>query len=240
MAKNFKKYTGVQVQNNGGVLQGPNSSVKLFIPKRLNAFVMGHAHTDVKPFLHLIPDGECLVSPIVDYNCTFNREKPNGTWFKIVVPHCIRKKQHLKNVKVRHGDIYKNVPFVEVPTDVCHFEVDEQNITIFTRHFSQFICTGCEKVCQGDGKAFIFGGLSPLEYKPLKAALRLYMCSPLHRIDDYRLVCRTSLMFTHQNAFRFFMKRRCCACMRRACIIINVSMHNISSVVKKICFAEVD
>ena len=197
MDKDFKKYTGVRVQGNGGILQGSNSSARLFLPKRLNAFVMGRVHTDVQPFIHLIPDGECLVSPIVDYSCTFNEEKPNGTWFKIVVPHCIRKKKHLKNVKVRHGDIYKNVPFVEVPTEECHFEVDEGNITIFTRHFSQFVCTGCEKVCHGDGKAFIFGGLSPLEYKPLKVTLRLYVCSPLYRIDDYRSVCKYNFVGAH-------------------------------------------
>ena len=78
MEKDFKKYTGVRVQGSGSVLQCPNSSVRLFLPERLNAFVMGHTHTDAKPFIHLIPDGECVVSPIADYNCTFEEEKPIG------------------------------------------------------------------------------------------------------------------------------------------------------------------
>ena len=188
MQKDFKNYAGVRVRGNGAVLQAPGSAVKLTAPTGLDAFVMGHVHTDPKPFLHLIPDAECLVSPVVDYHCFFNEDKPGSAWFKVKIPHCITKKKILKTVKVRHGDIYKNVPFTEVPSADCHFEVDEQYVTIFTRHFSQFICTSCAKVCHGDGKAFIFGRMSSLTYTPLNAALRLYVCSPLYRIDDYRQV----------------------------------------------------
>ena len=179
------------MQGNDCILQGPKSSVKLHIPQDLDAVAMGHAHTDVKPFLHVIPEGECLVSPVAEYHYTAKKTK--YAWFRLQIPHCVKKKEHLRDIIVRHGDIHKDVPFSEVPrcetldTD-CYYEVDEKHIIIYTTHFSQFTCTLCKKVCCGDGKAFIFGGLSPLAFTPLTAALRLYMCSPLYKIDDYRLV----------------------------------------------------
>ena len=188
--KNSTTYACTRVQRNSFTLQGPNSSVKLHVPPDVDAVVMGHAHTDVKPFLHVIPGNECLVSPVAEYHCTPKEGK--DVWFRIQIPHCVRKK-HLQYVTVRHGDIHSNVAFSEVPMEKtpqtdCYFELDEDKITIYTTHFSQFICTQCENMCYGDGKAFTFGGLSPLAFTPLTAALRLYMCSPLFKIDDYRMV----------------------------------------------------
>ena len=165
----------------------PASEVELHIPKELDAFFVGHVHTNPKDFLHIIPGGECLVSPIVEFQCIPETSPLKSTWFRIDVPHCLQP-QDIKKLKVRHGDIRKNIPFAEVPSNDCYFRVYEKYVTIFTRHFSQFVCTSCEKICHGEGKALIFGSNSPAGYLPKTASLRLYVCSPLFRIADYKMV----------------------------------------------------
>ena len=186
--RGYKQFCGIRVRRNRAVLQGPKSDVKLHIPDGLVGFISGHMHTDPTPFIHAIPESECLVAPIVDYTtCT---EKPCFTnWFKIVIPHCIDNKEDRKHVRVRHGDIYKNIPFSEIPSDDWFFVVRGQDIIIYTKHFSQFICTSCKKVCQAEAKAFIFGSIPSLQYRPIRAAVRLYITSPLYQIQDYNKVC---------------------------------------------------
>ena len=194
MTKGFTRYACIRSQGDGGTLQAPGSAVQLLVPEDLDVLVMGHAHTDVKQFLEIVPEEECFVSPVAEYHCTFKEAKQKS--FSLRVPHCVKNTEHLQHVRVRHGDIHRNICFEDVPraqrntlNQECYFEVDENYITIYTTHFSQFVCSVCKKVCCGDGKAFIFGGLSPLAFAPpLSAAVRLYICSPLFRIEDYRMV----------------------------------------------------
>ena len=140
-------------------------------------------------FLHVIPDTECLVAPIVEYNYKVYQDYEHQIWFKIKIPHYIKKISDLKTIKVRHGDIHKNLSFVQLPTSTCHFDVDPNRIIIHTQHFSQFTCTSCRKLCQAGAKAFIFGTISTLQYKPITATVRLYLASPLYQIQDYYKVC---------------------------------------------------
>ena len=130
-----------------------------------------------------IPEDECLVAPIAEYHCVYKNEGQDEDPFKIMIPHCIRNRDALSSVRVRHGDIYKNKPFQEIS-----FRVHESYITIFTNEFSQFICTSCERICYGQGKAFVFGNL--IKYPSLQplSSVRLYLCSPLYNIKDFRKV----------------------------------------------------
>ena len=167
------------------MLQGPGSDVQLHIPEGLHGFISGHAHTDPTPFLNHVPESECLVSPIAEYNCTLTDNSQSGL-FKIKVPHCVGNQKLFQYIRVRQGDIYQKTPFYEK----CTFTVDEENITIQTSRFSQFICTvaGCQESCCGNPKAFIFGRITPLGYLPIYSALRIYMCSPLYDILDFEQV----------------------------------------------------
>ena len=186
--KGFKRITGIRVRGESAVLQAPKSAVKLYIPEGLDAYVSGTVHTDPTPFLHAIPQSECLISPIVEYHLVSD-DKLGNIWFKIKVPHCLRKWGDLKSIKVKHGDIHKGVPFTELPSRNCHYEVDLNHITIHTQGFSQFICTSCKNICQAEARAFIFGSISPLiETRPITAALRLYLTSALFKIQDYNQV----------------------------------------------------
>ena len=167
------------------MLQGPGSDVQLHIPEGLHGFISGHAHTDPTPFFDHIPQSECLVSPIAEYNCSLISNCPEGL-FEIKVPHCVRNRRHFQHIRVWHGDIHKNTSFSEQ----SYFTVDEKYITIKTLNFSQFICTvpECQESCYGNAKAFIFGRITPLRCPPIKSALRIFMCSPLYDILDFKQV----------------------------------------------------
>ena len=164
------------------MLQGPGSDVQLHIPEGLHGFISGHAHIDLTPFLDHIPESECLVSPIIEYNSTFTSSQKG--LFEIKVPHCVRNRNQFQHIQVRHGDVYKKLPFFRHRK--C--EIHDRYLTIYTSHFSQFICTVCSQSCHGNAKAFIFGRITPLRYPPIKSALRIYMCSPLYDILDFKRV----------------------------------------------------
>ena len=168
------------------ILKAPDSDVRLHVPPEVEAFVYGHTHTGIQHFLSHIPKDECLIAPIAEYQCVHkdeNRSKSKSP-FKIMIPHCIRDKAALSSIRVRHGDIYKNKPFEETNW----FQVNDSYITIYTNEFSQFICTSCQRICHGQGKAFVFGNL--IKYPSLLplSSVRLYMCSPLYNIKEYRKV----------------------------------------------------
>ena len=167
-------------------MQGPGSSVKMEIPDGIHGFIYGHIHTSVQPFMSIIQQDRCLVAPVLEYVLSFEEPAEYPPIFKITTPHAITKKELLASVVVQRGDIHRNKPFVR---HLCRYEVDEQHITIYTSTFSQFICTGCDGVCRGQARAFIFGKI--LQHPSLDpfTSIRLYLCSPLYNIKDYRTVC---------------------------------------------------
>ena len=155
--KGWRTYFGIQVHGAGGVLQGKGSAVLLYISKGLWAFVYGYIHTDPSPFLQEIPEDHCLVAPIVEYHYEASNDVTNKQhFFRIKVPHCVSQKEDLKSIQVHQGDIHMGITFTKLPTTSSYFQVDEKYVTIYTRHFSQFICTSCNKICKGQGKAFMF------------------------------------------------------------------------------------
>ena len=192
--KGYKLFCGIYVNGQSTLLQGPESDVKLHIPEGLHGFISGHAHTDPTPFLNIVSESECLVSPIVEYNCSLAINFRKGL-FVVKVLHCLRNKNEFPNIRVRHGDIYNGVPFVEIGS----FTVDEKYITIETTGFSQFICTVCSERCYGNPKAFLFGRITSLRYLPIKSALRIYRCSPLYDIMDFEQVFHLQV-----NIFLFY------------------------------------
>ena len=192
--KGYKLFAGVRMDGKKAVLQGPGSDVQLGIPEGIHGFISGHAHTDPNPFLKAIPKTECLVSPTVEYNCTFNSNS-HKRLFEIKVPHCVRNRKQFQHFRVWHGDIHKRLPF----TKHTNYRVHDQHLTIYTSHFSQFICTVCSQSCHGNAKAFIFGRITPLRYHPIKSALRIYMCSPLYDITDFKRVSKLTFYFSRAS-----------------------------------------
>ena len=75
--RGYKQFYGIRVRGNRAVLQGPKSDVKLQVPPGLHGLISGHMHTDPTPFLHAIPESECLVAPIVDYTTGTQKLSPS-------------------------------------------------------------------------------------------------------------------------------------------------------------------
>ena len=194
--KGYKLFSGITVHGERVLLKGPSSDVQLTIPEGSQGFISGHAHTDIKPFLKHIPQSECLVSPIVEYNSFLSCQSHEGL-FEIRVPHCVKDQKQFEHFRVWHGDIHNDVPFVETLT----FKVHDRFVTILTSSFSQFFCTICQERCYGNPIAMIFGCVVPWVY-PFQTALRVYMCSPLYDILDFKEVILANIsVFRHLVPF---------------------------------------
>ncbi len=198
--KNHKLYYGATSIREELTLTAPNSGVSLHVPKT-TATILCHIHTSPSAFLDIIPDSECLIGPIPEFHSIVHGVNDSylDTWYTIRIRHCIQNKDKLKHIRVRHGDIYKTGQFSMVPchtTDLknidasidCYYHADTEYVTIHTRHFSQFICTTCEKMCDGKAKTFLFGSHLPVEVPFMITNVRVYVCSPLYDIEDYRKV----------------------------------------------------
>ena len=130
--------------------------MKLHVPPYVEAFICGHAHTRIQHFLSHISEDECLVAPIVDYQCVFEINPVNGMPFRIVIPHCVRDREALSSIRVRHGDIYKNKPFQET----SWFQFDDSLTSLFIpMNLVNSSARAASRICHGQGKAFVFGNL---------------------------------------------------------------------------------
>ena len=187
---------GLLLEGAGGILQIPNSDVILEAPEEVHGFIYGLMHTDPTGFL---PKSKHLISPIADYHfILFDQGNSHKRLFKIKFPHGLKKKKHLANIKVSHGDIHKNIPFKDIPSlrdlllleNPCfdhYFEVDEQYAIVSTINFSQF-CLYCDRPCEGEAKALVFGSMKPPQFPPTSAALRVYVASPKYGTRDFNQV----------------------------------------------------
>ncbi len=199
MVKDNKFYLMTSTDGRGGVLQDPASDVRLIIPQGFYGTLKGYIETDPIEYLQYISDNECLIAPIPDF--TFFRKdtlvhKPR---FKIIMKHSLRNESDLEYIRVQHGDIHKEKGFHCIPRKHPHesekfddsidayCEADREYITITTSHFSQFICTTCKKTCGDDLQAFVYGSIKDVGNDKI-AEVKVFLCSPLYRIMDFKEV----------------------------------------------------
>ncbi len=163
-----------------------NSGVTIETPAEAHGALSCLVHTNPSLFLDFIEEDECHIAPIVDCQLSENTIIHSTDTFLIKVPCC--QDVDPSSVRVRQGNIYADhlKPFVALP--FSSFFVKDHNIVIKTRGFSQFICTSCNLVCRGQGQAFVFGKM--LEHTEVGPAVsvRLYTCSPLYTIEEYKEV----------------------------------------------------
>ena len=76
------------------------------------------------------------------------------------------------------------------------FYVDEKVITIYTKTFSVFTCTICEKICQTREYAVITGELSSFKLENLTTVkIKCYLGSYMYKLKAFKKVCKN---FTHK------------------------------------------
>ena len=201
IVKGNKKYICRRVEGRAAVLKDVESEVELKIPEGLHGLVIGHIHPSFSHFFDIVPNKECFVSPVPEYKFIPDKTNKNvstGNWFQIVLPHRIKEK-YVKSIRVRHGDIYNDVPFRVIPpkkqdhsshNDLeCFYTVTSSNILIYTRSFSQFVCTSCKKTCRGKVTVLVYEKLFWCDGH-MVASLRIRLGSNLFSIKDIRKVNR--------------------------------------------------
>ncbi len=182
-----------------------NSDVIITTPCGTQGSLYTSIHTDYKPFIEQIPQGHCIISLVLDCHTTQGGNEKNG-WFVLHIPHCLSSKYPLdyNSVTVQHGDIHTGKAFAKIPhckdqttaeswmrsNESCFFLVQADHILIYTQDFCQFICTICEKRYFGRHHAFVFGKLQKAAKSGALASVRVYACSPLYKIQDFRKVCQ--------------------------------------------------
>ncbi len=207
--KDGRQYIGTATHGEQCTLQDEESDVKLTIPGGLNCSVIGHIHTHTQDILKQIPEGECLIAPVPDYTSVIKHKQTGQEMFEIKLKHCVKDKNDLKKVRVRTGNIHKNIPFTNIPQSSqermivskytqSYFQVDDTYITIYTEHFCQFLCTLCDVECKGEIQALLFGSHFMANERTLVHMSKLYLCGPLFSITDFKKVSLiiSSLGFT--------------------------------------------
>ena len=194
--KKRRKYMATVTQGEAVTLQAPDSDVSLSVPKGVKSVIVGRIHTNYTRFKNAIPNDECIIGPMVEFHSQeLGAENIGHSQYRIKIPHCVKKKEHLSAIRVRCGDIYKPDSFREIENKIktdgssACYEVDDKFITIHADHFSNFICTSCSKVCDALIVAFLFGYLVPVP-KGRRTAVKVksYLCSSLYKIKDFQTV----------------------------------------------------
>ncbi len=188
------------------ILQRSTSDVQVGIPGGCFGTIKGHIELEPAMFLESIPKNECLIAPIPDMTFishgSYNDDKLmeiNNLPFTLKIRHNVTNVNHLKYIRVRHGDIHKGIPFQILPrkdtkedgSDVqlpdSYWEADASNITITTLHFSQFLCISCKKTCDDTLVAFVTGNIKQCGQDDI-ADIKLFLCPSLYNIMDYKTV----------------------------------------------------
>ena len=176
------------------VILDPSPSVNLQIPDATETrYFSANIHLDRSLFAEVIPDNECLAAAIPEFHSFPEKTLAADQFYQIKLEHCLKSAEERKWLVVRQGCVQTGQKFEEIPhfpqatRDTAFYEVDEQYITIYSHHFTEFICTVCKKVCEQRARMFIFGSLKHVN-DSTNVTVRPYICSSLYSTDIFRKV----------------------------------------------------
>ena len=185
-----------------------HSQVSVDVPKGIKATLWQKVHTEFSRFLHIVPDDECFVGPVVEMHLKpFLKEKNGQHQYRIKIPHCLKTEEGRLSVKVRSGDLRKKIPFDELKHkhetsgQIPCFEVDEHNVIIYINHFTDHICSTCKEKCFSRILAFPFGSLRQLPNCRTQATLEVFLCCYLYKIEDFLSVSYTTSSSININSY---------------------------------------
>ena len=172
----------------------PSPSVNLLVPDTTETrYFSANIHLSRSLFTGVIPENECLVAAIPEFHSFPEKTLPADKFYKIRLEHCLKSAEERKWLVVRQGCAKTGQKFEEIchfpqaTGDAAFFDVDECYVTIYTHHFTEFICTVCKKVCEQRARMFIFGSLKQVN-QSTQVTVRPYMCSSLYSTDIFRKV----------------------------------------------------
>ena len=94
-------------------IQGPNSGVILHVPRGVHGAIVASIHTNNARFMHHIPRGDCLVSPVCEYHLqpALGKSSVQVGKFKIQIPHIVKDlKKVCPHIKIHYGNLHSGVP----------------------------------------------------------------------------------------------------------------------------------
>ena len=156
-----------------------------------------HIYTNFEDIKFAIPGKECIISPVVRFHTRdqSQAEVVDNYKFTAKIPHCLDAESDLSHIKIRCGSIQRKKSLREVqkgcPDDVRipYYTADEKYITLHTNHFCDVICTTEKHNCNTSLVILPFGRLNWDEDEgETYATVRVFLCSRLFNMPDYRLV----------------------------------------------------
>ena len=110
--------------------------------------------------------------------------------FTLQIPHIVEDVDKVReHIRVKHGNIHDDVPLHSVETAELgrtYFDIDENYINIYTRHFSGFMVTADGiKCCSRSMLALIFGFLKRIPGEKPFTLLKVYLASKHYNGKDY-------------------------------------------------------
>ena len=193
-ANSSTEFAVAVINGESTTLQDLHSEVSVDIPSGIKATLWQKIHTEFSRFLHIVPDDECFIGPVVELHLKPFPDKESGQrQYRIKIPHCLQTEEERSYVKVRSGDLGKKIPFLEMQNKqgssgkIPCYEVDEHHIIVHTNHFSDHICSACFPSCFSNITAYPFGNLFPSRNKT-EVVIEVFLCCSLYNIEDFKSV----------------------------------------------------
>ena len=193
--KNNRLYYAAVTDGAHVILKAPNAQVSLEVMKGVKTTIIHHIYTNY--IKAVLPEHECLISPIVHFSvkdCGHNSVKFPFK-FKARFPHCLKRENDFALVKVRCGNIFEQNSLKEIPqgdpmsSTIPCYNIDGQFITLYTNHFCDVVCSSEEKICHKSLVILPFGYLSPHKDDwQTYVKVKVFICSYLYNMPDYYIV----------------------------------------------------
>ena len=188
-------------------LKGRNSEVGIETPNGMQNILCRKIHTDLSRHETNLPHDESIIGPTVEVHLAHGNVKDQKQ-FLLRIPHCLETKD-LSTIKVRRIDDKRKDSVQNVPTKqqamgkIPYFETDSTHVIIHTDHFSEYVCSGSSDKCLTSIIAFPFGRLWKTE-NISHVKVKLYLCSLLYKIQDFRIVSNKCSFPFYVNTYREF------------------------------------
>ena len=150
--------------------------------------------TDLSNFGSIIPANECFISPIVK---VLAPAETSTSSYILRIPHCLDEDDNRTKVKVRMVHENRIPAVVEVPkgnTCPLYYVINDNFIELHTKHFTEVICTICQKPyhCLDTAANFWFARFDSHRHETAgllqDVEIRPYFGGVLHTIVDFRKV----------------------------------------------------
>ena len=203
----IRGFDAALLSGKANTLRGCNSEVGIETRDGMQNILCRKIHTDLSRHETNLPHDESIIGPTVEVHLTHGNAKHQEE-FLLRIPHCLHIKD-LSAIKVRRVDDKRKDSVQNVPTKeqamgiIPYFETDSSQVIIHTNHFSEYVCSGSSDKCLTSIIAFPFGRLWKTE-NISHVKVKLYLCSSLYKIQDFRIVSNKCSFPFHVNTYQEF------------------------------------